>query len=446
MLVSSTFGCKKNPDPFESLDLLDKLNSLAGVEAIEISPSNGYPRAFQIDVTQPVDHNQPDGTQFTQRIYLSHVDESMPMIFAPSGYASSPSSGQELAFIMGTNCLNVTHRYFIDAQPSTLDWQYLTIEQAAADHHHIVELFKRIYKNKWISSGASKSGLTALFHRRFYPNDVDATVAYVAPFIFGPKDMRYATYLEQIGESGCYAKLEDFQRLVLQNRAELTPMIDTYIANSGESYSLDHELILELMIMDYPFTFWQYYSYSCADIPDATNTAQEMYSHLISVVPVSNFSDANNTYFRPYVYQAMTEMGAPGYKTSQISDLLENIDPNDAGNPNFELLGPEGVTYTFNSNTIHDIYSWLQTQGNNIIYIYGANDPWSAGAIELTGATNAIKIMQPGANHRVKIGDLDNPNLVYNTLEEWLGFSIQNNTKKLSFSELDKTYGFRLND
>jgi len=445
ILFSSIYGCKKNDDPFQSLDLLDKLNYLDGVSAIEISPSNGYPRAFQIDITQPVDHNNPDGAQFTQRVYLSHVDESMPMIFAPSGYASSPTSGQELAYIMGTNCLNVTHRYFINAQPSPLDWQYLTIEQAAADHHRIVELFKRIYKNKWISSGASKSGLTALFHRRFYPDDVDATVAYVAPFIFGPKDMRYATYLEQIGESGCYTKLEDFQRLVLQNRAEITPMVDSYIASSGQSYSLNHELILELMIMDYPFTFWQYYNYSCAEIPDATNTAQEMFSHLISVVPVSNFSDANNTYFQPYVYQAMTEMGAPGYKTSQISDLLENIDPNDAGNPNFELLGPEGVTYTFNSNTINDIYSWLQTQGNNIIYIYGANDPWSAGAIELTGATNAIKIMQTGENHGVKIGDLDNPSLVYNALEEWLGISIQNNIKKLSVSELNEPLGFRLN-
>ncbi len=35
----------------------------------------------------------------------------------------------------GTNCLNVTHRYLVDAEPDLMDWQYLTVEQSAADHH-----------------------------------------------------------------------------------------------------------------------------------------------------------------------------------------------------------------------------------------------------------------------------------------------------------------------
>ncbi len=166
--LSIAISCKKDKaTPFESLDLLEKLNSLEGVEAIEISPEYGYPRAFQTDVTQPIDHNNPNGAKFTQRVYLSHADESTPMVFAPSGYTTSTKSGQEIAGILSTNCLNVTHRYFTDARPSPVDWQYLTIEQAAADHHRIVELFKKIYIGKWLSSGASKGGQAAVFHKRF---------------------------------------------------------------------------------------------------------------------------------------------------------------------------------------------------------------------------------------------------------------------------------------
>ena len=38
-----------------------------------------------------------------------------------------------------------------------------------------------IYGAAWISTGASKGGMTVMYHRRFYPADVDGTVAYVAP-------------------------------------------------------------------------------------------------------------------------------------------------------------------------------------------------------------------------------------------------------------------------
>jgi len=445
IFVSSFLGCKKDENnSFANLDLLAKIQSLEGVEAIEITPEYGYSRAFQIDITQPVDHNNTDGAKFTQRIYLSHADESMPMIFAPSGYTTSTKSGQEIAGILSTNCMNVTHRYFTDAKPSPLDWQYLTIKQAADDHHRIVELFKKIYKNKWISSGASKSGQAALFHRRYYPGDVDATIAYVAPFVFGPKDMTFANYIETIGESGCYAKLTELQQIILQNRAEFIQLVDQYILADNEPYSLDHGLILELAIMDYPFVFWQYFDYNCSVIPDSENTLEEIFNHLTAIVPLSNFSDATIAHYQPYIYQTLTETGAPGYKTDHLIGLLQEVDTNDPGNPNFELLGPQGVSYTFDQTTLNDIYNWLQTQGNNIIYIYGADDPWTAGAIEFTGATNAIKINQSGENHRVKIADLDNPDLVYNALEEWLGIEIQTSTKKISFDFEEENIGFRL--
>ncbi len=59
-----------------------------------------------------------------------------------------------------------------------------------------------------------------------------------------------------------------------------------------------------------------------------------------------------------------------------------------------------------------------------IIYIYGGIDPWSAGMIELTGETNAIRVVQPGADHSVRISDLDEKDLVIETLEEWLKIDI----------------------
>lgn len=81
-LIAQTYiSCSEEPieppdfDP-EPLDLLERLQNLAGVEVTEIAPDGPYVRAFQIDITQPVDHNNPGGQTFTQRAYLSHLDES----------------------------------------------------------------------------------------------------------------------------------------------------------------------------------------------------------------------------------------------------------------------------------------------------------------------------------------------------------------------------------
>ena len=65
--------------------------------------------------------------------------------------------------------------------PASMDWSKLDIWQAATDHHRLVTALKPLYPARWISTGASKGGMASVYHRRFYPADVTATIAYVAP-------------------------------------------------------------------------------------------------------------------------------------------------------------------------------------------------------------------------------------------------------------------------
>jgi hypothetical protein len=78
-----------------------------------------------------------------------------------------------------------------------------------------------------------------------------------------------------------------------------------------------------------------------------------------------------------------------------------------------------------NPATNQDIYRWVCEEGNNLIFIYGGDDPWTAGAVELTGQTNALFFIHPGADHRVKINDLEQRDLILATLEDWLGIQIE---------------------
>lgn len=70
-------------------DLLDRLNALPGVTAVEIVPHYGYPRQFVLDITQPVSHDNPSGPTFTQRAWLSHADVGAPMVFG--AYVTGPT-------------------------------------------------------------------------------------------------------------------------------------------------------------------------------------------------------------------------------------------------------------------------------------------------------------------------------------------------------------------
>lgn len=426
LLLIVISSCEKDdPAPSEFFDILEKIKSLPGVQVSEIEPYYGYPRAFRIDFLQPVDHNVPEGRQFTQRMYLSHVDESLPMVFGPSGYGSSPGSVQEMAGILQTNHLSVVHRYFIDACPDPMDWQYLTIRQAAMDHHRIVDLFKQIYENVWISSGGSKGGLTSLFHKRFFPDDVDATIAYVAPIEFGTSDYRFAEYLATIGSEDCRNKIHSFQRRCLAEKDSLIPRMQEWFEDHSYTLSGDPERAFESGVRSYDWNFWQYHMYECSDIPEAGASYEEITDHLITASKMFRTSDELTEYFRPYYYQAFTEIGYPGRNYDHIIDLLK-YDPDSLRQITLNSFGDPLV---FNPLTIEDIHQWLVTQGDNIIYIYGSIDPWSGGQIALTGQADALKVMQEGGDHGVRIAGLDEQDLVLNTLEKWLGITIDTGSK-----------------
>lgn len=419
LLVS---GCSDTtgPEPWDSGDILHRLNALPGVEAREIEAYYGYPRAFQLDITQPVDHNRPLGEEFTQRAYLSHASDDIPMVFAPSGYGTTPQSGQELAGIIQANCLSVTHRYFPEARPSNPDWRFLNIWQAAQDHHRIVTLFKEIYGEQWVSTGASKGGKTAVFHRRFFPDDVDATVAYVAPFMIALEDTRFEPYLRTRGTSQERAAIYDFQRRFLERKAELLPIYEDWFSRNGYEYTLPPAPGFEGSAVSYEWNYFQRHRFGPEDIPGPGASGEEMVDHLAEVVRLHFSSDVYRDYFKAYVYQLLTETGGPSYYPYHIEDLLVESGIDFRVKYSF----PSDLEFPYSPEAILDVLEWVRDRGDQIIYIYGETDPWTAGAVELAGVIEALKVIQTGEDHGVKIPDLDLRDLVLTTLGDWLGMDL----------------------
>jgi hypothetical protein len=408
---------------FSQNDLKKNLESLPGILNVEIiQPDSEYNEAYKIFIEQPIDHNHPEGEKFRQKFYLSHKDVSLPMVIELDGYNIDYNRENELSSILRCNKIVVEHRYFGESKPDSLDWNYLTIEQAANDQHKIIETLKKIYDKQWITTGISKGGQTTYIHKYYFPDDADASVCYVAPLNLAPEDPRIYHFLDNVGTKECRDKMVAFQREVLKREDKLIPMFIEDTKKSGYNYSIgDYEFIFEYVVLEYGFAFWQWQYTKCSQIPDTTASNDDLFEHLKTGSSFSYFSDQEIESNLPFIYQAYTQMGYYGYDISNFKDLLKEVKE-----PTSRIFLPDYMKPVYDCCIMQEINTWIQKHGNNMIFIYGEIDSWSATAVELTGETNAIKMVKPGGNHRTRIKSFNEKDQEYiiNTIEDWIGYEV----------------------
>jgi hypothetical protein len=402
-------------------DVLDLLQAVPGFTVTEDASGDDRYRFFRIEVEQPVDHEQPDGPTFAQRVTVMHRDCDAPMVLHTTGYYGLEAPfASEPTELLDANQIDVEQRYFPPSRPEPPDWSLLTIEQAAADHHRIVEALTPIYAGAWVSTGASKGGMTSIYHRRFYPDDVDATVAYVAPLSFGAPDDGYHPFFDTVADEDCRARLREFQREVLTRRVA---MIDL-LTQDGEPAGLTYERLggpeaaLEEGVIEFTWTFWQYSEPSlCEIVPDAAAPDEDVWAFFVSIGGAAFLDDTIIDVYSPYYYQAYTQLGYPSSPRAHLDDLLETLKiPRD--------YLPAGAAATFDDGAaMEDIDAWVKADGERLLFVYGAQDPWSAGPFELGQADDSFLFVAPGANHGAKIADLDPDDRAasLDALERWTG-------------------------
>ncbi|MCY1004941.1 S28 family serine protease [Nannocystis pusilla] len=260
------------------VDILEQLSAIDGMWVGELpTPIAGY-RLFTMLYEQPADHDAEGGPIFTQRMTLLHRDVDAPMVIVTAGYNINTMSAAlgEPATMVAANQLTVEHRFFDESRPSMPDWADLDIRQAATDHHRVAAALQPLYSGRWLATGASKGGLAALYFRRFFPADVDGTIAYVAPYSHGEYDGRYEEFIATRGDEACRQALRDVQREVLIRR----PAMLDRMAGQAATYALfGADAVLETAALDLPFAFWQYQTASlCASVPPPAASDDEVWA------------------------------------------------------------------------------------------------------------------------------------------------------------------------
>jgi len=413
VIVAGILQAQENPQ--EELNLLEQIAAQGDFQF----------RNFEVvlEFPQPIDHNNPDGTKFKQRVFIKHKDFSKPVVFHTRGYFARPGSETELSKILNCNEIEVEHRYFAPSAPDSIEWQFLTTAQAAADFHAVAQFLKQYYKGKWISTGASKGGQTALFQEYYYPEDADVVVAYVAPLNLAEEDERIPAYLaDSISTPEARERMLNCQRALLERRDEIMPLVMKGLEESNTEFAGDPNVCYEYGVFETSFSWWQYGSGNFEDIPLPDASAEDLYKFLQN--GITFFYKSFNDYFIPFNYQGYTELGFYGYDTTPFEDLLEYVDTDWASNRPF--LVKEDWDISFNPEVMNNVHDFLMSEGNNIIYIYGEYDPWTSTGVWPNPETNAIRMTMPAGNHGTNILAFEGEERekLISALEEWLDLKI----------------------
>ncbi len=389
-------------------------------ERIETPISNLSHIYYKLSIKQNIDHKDPTKGYFFQKAILAHKGFNRPTVMGTQGYGLAFRVLHEPTILLDANQIDIEHRFFGSSVPDSLDYQYLTLEQATADLHHINIIFKRIYDQSWVSTGISKGGVTTICYRYFYPNDVDASIPYVAPINHSLEDKRIYTFLDSIGSDRCRENIINFQRSVLQLRDKLLPTIKSSARELGWTFTYHTiEEAFEYAVLEYPFSFWQW-GHSCEDIPPTTADKDLIFEHFYDVSDLSLFSDQQIEIFGPHYYQSATEIGYYGYQTDHIADLMTALPPIPYPLATFV---PDNMEVQFDSTLMRKVSDWLKTEGNQFIYIYGALDTWSATAVPPSDEVDALWFFMEGKHHgNARLKQMKAPELqsILEALKRWL--------------------------
>ncbi|MBL1215658.1 MAG: peptidase [Ignavibacteriae bacterium] len=397
-----------------------------GFELNEIETEPGFDKSYVLYISQPLDHfDSRNRKTFKQKLYLNHRDYSLPMVYETNGYEIKKGSHTELPDLLQCNEVVIEHRYFGDSVPDSLDWKYLNIKQAAADQHRVFTLLKTIYKNSWLLTGISKGGQTTMYYNYFYPDDMDATVAYVGPLNLKEEDPKFHEFLRNVGDNKCREKIINFQRDVLKHKDEIIPLLKKYAAQNNYTFDMRLEKTLEYAVLEYSFAFWQWAGTDCESIPVNETDPLLLFDHLTKGSPLSYLDSANIKRLEPFFYQAYTELGYYNYDLAPFKDLITTISGDFAPS---KIFAPNYESLVSNHKIMLDVNEFIQTNAKNIIFIYGEYDPWSSSAVDLKENTNCLKMVKEKGSHKTRIKHFDEAdrNLIYDKLEEWLGYEIKN--------------------
>ena len=391
-----------------NVELLQTLRTLPNVVAADSVESLYYPHKFILYMEQPLDAEHPEAGSFKQRIIVAHAGYDRPTVLVTEGYDATYAVNsyyqEELSRLLNANLVFVEHRYFGESVPDSCDWNYLTVHNAMDDLHNVRVAFGKIYSGRWVATGISKGGQTAMFYRAFYPNDVDVTVPYVAPLNYSEEDKRHKDFLsDKISTSVNRKKVQSAQLELLKRKSLLLPLFKDYCDEKKYTFRVSLEEIYDFCVLEYAFALWQWGT-PLAEIPSSKASDKIWFKHFIEISEPGYFS--RETPYLPFNVQAVRELG---YYAYDIRPFRKYLSLKTTKNYLQKVMLPEELSYLkFDASLYKKMVKYLKEHDPKMIYIYGGADPWVASGVTWLKDKQYIHVyVLPGGSHTTRIMSFD---------------------------------------
>lgn len=421
LLTLNTSALYAFSDASQADTLIARIQSIDGVSDVKPLESRHFNQKYTLFINQPLDHDNPAAGTFRQRVFVMNVSHERPTVLVTEGYGAAyvvnPAYREELSRLLNANIIFVEHRYFLASTPDVKNWRYLTAKNSAYDLHNVRKAFADLYKGKWIATGISKGGQTALLYTAFFPEDVDVTVPYVAPLCRGVEDGRHEPFLrERAGTAAERAVLERFQREILARRAELKPKFDSLCEVKKYKFNIPLDEVYDFSVLELPFAFWQWGS-PISEVPAAGSGAEEVFRYWMKISSPDYF--IAETPVTPFFVQAGRELGYYGYDIKPFKDLLKI--KRSKGYLN-RIFVPADAQTKFDKSLYRKLKRFVATTDRKMMFIYGEYDPWSAVMVSEPKNGNVVVIVEPKGSHRARISTLPEEmrKRAIETLNSWL--------------------------
>lgn len=405
----------------QSDTLISKVESIKGITDVKSLESRHFNQKYTLFIEQPLDHDNPAAGTFRQRVFVMNVSQERPTIIVTEGYGAgyvvNPAYREELSRLLNANIIFVEHRFFLASVPEDKNWRYLTAKNSAYDLHNVRNAFSELYKGKWIATGISKGGQTALLYTAFFPDDVDITVPYVAPLCRGVEDGRHEPFLsKKAGTPQERALLFEFQREVLSRRAELQPKFDSLCEVKKYKFNIPLDEVYDFSILEFPFAFWQWGS-PIAEVPARGSSADVVFKYWMKISSPDYF--IAETPVTAFFVQAGRELGYYGYDIKPFKGLLKIKKSKGYLD---RIFIPDGAKTKFDRMLYRKLKRFVATTDKKMMFIYGEFDPWSAVMVNEPKKENVVLFIEPKGSHRARISTLpeDMRKRAVDILNNWL--------------------------
>lgn len=409
-------------------DFYKKLAALPGVSDITKLNSRFYAEKYQLFIAQEVEHGNPSSGMFRQRVVVCFKGLDRPTVMVTEGYGANysvyPNYKEELSEMMNANVVFCEHRYFGMSVPEPCNWNFLTVNNANADLHNIRQTFGEVFKGKWVSTGISKGGSTCTYYRAAYPDDVDASVAYVAPISRAMQDGRHEKFLnKKVGTKQDREKIKAVQLEYMRRKPGIVKMLDTFCVNRNYHFNIPVDQVYDYEVLELEFSMWQW-GHPISATPKNYDNDVAWFSFLVKEVDPDYFTCPNS--YLPFFYQAIRELGYYGYDASRLG---KNRSVQSADNYLKTVMVTADMRDVQFDNTVYkSTCKFLKKNDPTHLFIYGENDPWTSSGVapwlNCSKKSNMKIYVQKDGSHSTRINTLPGKQQaeIKRKLKDWVGY------------------------